>query len=43
MPLTDSWRWTIAIETLVIAFALLFWIFIADFKIEKDHVRKREG
>ena len=29
MPLTNSWRWTIAIETLVIAFALIFWIFIA--------------
>ena len=42
MPLTDSWRWTIAIETLVIAFALLFWIFIAEFKTEKDHVGKRE-
>ena len=36
MPLTDSWRWTIAIETLVIAFALLFWIFIAEFKVQKD-------
>ena len=36
MPLTDSWRWTIAIETLVIAFALLFWIFIVEFKVQKD-------
>tara|TARA_X000001036_G_scaffold283330_1_gene263134 strand:- start:433 stop:1698 length:1266 start_codon:yes stop_codon:yes gene_type:complete len=36
MPLTGSWRWTIAIEALVIAFALLFWVFIAEFKVQKD-------
>jgi len=35
MPLTNSWRWTIATETLVIAFALLFWISIAEFKVQK--------
>ena len=43
MPLTDSWRWTIAIETLVIAFALLFWLLIAEFKVQKDQVGKKEG
>ena len=35
MPLTNSWRWTITIETFVIAFALLFWISIAEFKVQK--------
>jgi len=43
MPITESWRWTIAIETLVIAFALLFWVLIAEFKVQKDHAGKKEG
>ena len=42
MPLTNSWRWTIAIETLVIAFALLFWISIADFKVQKSQNVEKE-
>jgi len=43
MPLTGSWRWTIAIETLVIAFALIFWVLIAEFKVHKDHGGKKTG
>ena len=43
MPLTGSWRWTIAIETLVIAFALIFWVLIAEFKVHKDHDGKKTG
>ena len=36
MPLTSSWRWTIAIETLPIAIALFFWVAISDVKIQKS-------
>ena len=36
MPLTNSWRWTIAIETLPIAIALFFWVAISDIKIQKS-------
>ena len=42
MPLTNSWRWTIAIETSVMAIALVFWLIVADFKVETNQNTKAE-